>query len=484
MRISRSPVATVALASIALAACAAGEASDDAQSSLTRTESASDTDAPTESGDAISATTTVTIAPFEEDPDDDTRPPVSMPEPDLQWFLRTHFEHTIGSGPGLIERDVGYAPVVLEPGTYTTDAMFTPVTFTLDDDIRLVVERPTFMLLVDQSASELWDTPLVHWIRPRGLVDPARTSDGPPGWPPTVDGWDFDAWFDAHPGIDAVGFDVQIDGVPAKRYDISFPADTQAGWECGDSRCVPFLMRYDRPFELHTSDPSRMWVIPQGDDAPIVIHAAIHNDQEWGRFGEHLGAIIDSIELGEPASVDIPDEVWEAGLSATVPAGPVELPILDGVRFSLSDDHFVNQDRDWSLIELNGDWAFYPANVEVAAAEQAYDFTPIDTAVQLADLLTAEAGASRLPDRELLGRPAVVVEMLGVQPGIPVFRHVDLPQGAHPEVGVWYTQDYVELWAVDTDAGVLIVTAEAANPDELALAQELHEEIRSTLELL
>jgi hypothetical protein len=59
-----------------------------------------------------------------------------------------------------------------------------------------------------------------------------------------------------------------------------------------------------------------------------------------------------------------------------------------------------------------------------------------------------------------------------------------IPEDAHPDVAVWYTQDYVELWAVDTDAGVLIVTAEAANPDELAVALELHEQVRTTLELL
>jgi hypothetical protein len=61
---------------------------------------------------------------------------------------------------------------------------------------------------------------------------------------------------------------------------------------------------------------------------------------------------------------------------------------------------------------------------------------------------------------------------------------VSLRRSSHPAVAVWYTQDDVELWAIATDAGVLIVTAEAANPAELEVALELHAQVRSTLELL
>ena len=119
----------------------------------------------------------------------------------------------------------------------------------------------------------------------------------------------------------------------------------------------------------------------------------------------------------------------------------------------------------------------------VLAALQAYDFTPIDSAEQLAELFVDEVGATRLDDEEMLGRRAVVIDMAG-NPDVPVFRSVVLPDDAHPDVNVWYTQDYVRIWAIDTDDGVLIVTAEAANPDELAAALELHEQVRNTLELL
>jgi uncharacterized membrane protein YgcG len=58
---------------------------------------------------------------------------------------------------------------------------------------------------------------------------------------------------------------------------------------------------------------------------------------------------------------------------------------------------------------------------------------------------------------------------------------VALPDGAAPEMSAWFTQDFVELWAVDTDNGVLIVTAEADSESALEVARGLHEEIRDTL---
>lgn len=409
---------------------------------------------------------------------------VVLPDPDQQWFLRTLWEHTVGDGPGSIERDVGFAPTLLEAGTYTTDSMYTSLTFTLDRPMRLIAERPTFTVLVDPSAVDLWDEPIVHLIRPRGLVDPTHTSDGPPDWPPITDDWDFAAWFDAHPGLDVERSTVQIDDVSVDRFDVSFPPDSDTGWQCGpETRCIAPVLDYSGPFDLTSDDSTRLWVIPQESGAPILVHAAIGRTEEWGAFGETADALVGSITLGPAAPVDIPDDIWEAGLSAVVPAGEVHFPILDGIRFDLPTETFVRQDRNWSYITVPGDWDFYEPNVEIAAAMQTYDFERIESAEQLAGLLVEVADATRLPDQRLLGRRAAVVEMRGVQPGIPVFRHLALPDEAHPDVGVWRTQDYVELWAVDTDAGVLIVTAEAANPTELDIARELHVRVRESLTL-
>ncbi|NNE11896.1 MAG: hypothetical protein HKN41_06565 [Ilumatobacter sp.] len=474
----RHAATVTAMAGMVLSSCSSG----DGERTLSV---AASTTTPSTAAEPDPTTTVIepgeTIAPVAATPSE----PSPMPDEDFQHWLRTRWEHTVGDGPGLIEAELGFAPVLLEPGTYTTDATYTPLTFELSEPMRLLVERPTFMVLVDHTAQDLWSVPIIHVIRPRALTDPATTADGPPEWPGTVEAWDFDAWFAAHPGIEVERSDVVVGGVESVRYDLSFPDPTGVGWQCMErAHCVALVIDFGGPFDLHTSDPTRMWVIPQDEHAPIVIHAAIGDGEQWGDFGDHVDAIVASLELGETEPVDIADQPWAFGLPATVPGGTVEFPILGGVRFDLPGEHFVQQERGWSLINVPGDYDFFPPNVEIATARQAFDFTPIESAEQLADVLVTEAGAVRRPDDELLGRPAVVVEMLGVQPGIPVFRHAALPDDAHPDVAVWYTQDYVELWAADTDDGVLFVTAEAANPEELAIALELHEHVRNSLELL
>lgn len=408
-----------------------------------------------------------------------------LPDPEFAGILRIQYEHVIGGGPGLIESELGYAPLLLEPGSYRTDAMWTPLTFTAPEPIRLISERRTFLVLVDEEADGLWDVPIVHVMRPHRLVDPAATTDGPPEWPATIDGWDLDAWFTAQPGIDVERTDVTVGGIDATRYDVTIPDDGSAGWQAEpDVWVVPLMWRYGQgPFDLPSVDRHRLWLIPQGVHTPIVIHAAVAADEGWGGFGDELDSIIASIELGEPEPVGIDDPLWEAGLPGPVPAGPVRLPILGGVEFELPDDAFVEQHQGWALFAIDAEYDFYPPNIEVAAAAATVDHESIASAEQLADLLVDVAGAVRLPDAEIAGRPAVGVEMLGVQPGIPIFRHVDIPPVPDPGLAAWFTQDYVELWAVDTDEGVLILTAEGEDPEGLDRARELHAAIAETLQV-
>jgi len=240
----------------------------------------------------------------------------------------------------------------------------------------------------------------MRWMRPRRLTDPAHTAEGPPQWPETIDGWDFDSWFAAHPAIDVAKADVIISGIKSARYGVSFDGSAEVGWDCRGELCVSLVLSYDGPFDLRSDELFRIWVIPQGDFDPIVGIAVVEADDGWDGFGDHVDAI---------------------------------------------------------------------------------DGGPIESAEQLAELMVERANATPLPDAELAGRPAVVVEMLGVQPNIPIFRHVALPVGADPGLSAWFTQDFVELWAVDTDNGVLIVTAEADSGSALEVARGLHEEIRDTL---
>lgn len=410
-----------------------------------------------------------------------------MPEPEFAVFLRSLWEHVFQAPVGLIEAEVGErSPVLVPPGTYTTEAMYTPMTFTVDEHTRLLAERAPFLALVDHSAPGLWSPPLLEFMRPHELVDPANTDEGPPEWPDTVAGWDFDAWFAALPDIAVERTEVTVGGVEANRFDIDLPGDGSVGWEAErDLWIVPLVIRYgDGPFDLLSTQLQRVWVIPQADSAPIVAVAVVERNEGWADFGPVVDDMIASIEFGEVQPVAIPENLWEAGYPARIPAGRVRLPVLGGVSFDLPQDYFVAQAPNWSYIEMfQAEFDLFPPNVEVAGAIEAIDGTRIESAEQLAELMVDRASATRLPDAEIVGRPAVVVEMLGVQPGVPVFRHIDTPEGADPGLAGWFTQDFVELWAIDTDEGVLIVTAEADSAEALEVALVLHETVRTSLEL-
>lgn len=411
-----------------------------------------------------------------------------LPDPPFQQDLRDVAEYVFGHEPGLIEADFGgYAPHLLGPGTYTTDAMVTPMTFSVEDHWRLINEFTSFMVLVDhEAASGLWDLPLLQFNRPESLTDPDTTSEGPPGFPGRLENWDFDAWFEAHPGLDVVRTEFDVGGITAQRYDIAYGTDSETGWECGPgTRCTPLVIMYNEgPLDLLSDELIHLWVIPQGDAAPITALAVADPDVGWDGFDTKVEELMAGIEFGEARPVSFGTPLWEAGLSTPVPAGPVWLPILGGVRFDLAEDSFVAQNAGWSWIELEGiPTNTFPPNIEVAAAVETIDGIPIASAEELAALLVDQGGGVRLDDAELVGAPAVVVDMRGVQPGLPLFRHVDVGEGVNPGIAAWSTLDYVQVWAVDTPEGVLILTGEADSDAGLDQVMEAHAALRETLVL-
>jgi hypothetical protein len=411
-----------------------------------------------------------------------------LPNPQFQKELREMAEYEFRHDPGLLEAEYGtLAPLLLEPGTHTTDAMDTPMTFTLDQHWRLISESTTFMVLVDhERAADLWDLPLVQFNRPFSLTDATTTSADDPGDLQDIAGWDFDAWFDAHPGLDVIRTGFEVGGIPSVRYEISYPEDSDAGFQCGPSdRCTPIVFHYgERPFLLQSNELVQLWVIPQADLRPITAVVASESATGWDGFDVVVEELMASIEFGDVQPVSIPEPLWEAGLPGEVPSGTTWIPILGGVQFELEQERFIAQNRGWSWIEFDEvPTSTFPSNIEVAAAVETIDDIPIGSAEELAELLVDQGGGTRLADRELFGRPAVVVDMRGVVPGVPIFRHVDVRPGTNPGIAAWNTLDYVEVWAVDTPEGVLILTGEADTADGLDQVMEIHARLRQTLTL-
>ena len=307
--IGRFQWAAPVLAAALVAAACSSSASD-------ITEAAELTTTTTAAPDTTNGDIETTDVETSDAPSDDTEPvdgePQPMPDPLGQQELQILWEYVVGDHIGLIESDLGYSPVLLEPGTYDTDSMFTPMQFTVAEHTRLIVERHTFMVLVDHSAGQLWEAPLMEWKRPHKLTDPADTANGPPEWPGFIEGWDFDAWFAAHPALDVERTEMTISGIESVRYDVSFDGDADVGWDCGGRLCVPLYLDYGGPFDLESDEVYRIWVIPQEDFDPIMAMAVADASDGWGEFGDRVDAIIESVQLGQPQPVGFAENIWEA----------------------------------------------------------------------------------------------------------------------------------------------------------------------------
>ncbi|MEM7287136.1 MAG: hypothetical protein AAF480_12350 [Actinomycetota bacterium] len=443
-------------------------------------------DAPT------STPTHATDAPTEE-PAEEPEPAAAgtssdeMPEIQFQEGLRSDFEYGFISPRGAIQDAFdAYAPLLLEPGTYTTDSMRTPMTFSLDQRWRLIVELPSYMLLVDHDrATGLWDLPLIQFNRPEAMIDPTDTTDGPPRLPRTVDGFDYDAWFEAHPQLEVERSEVAVGGIPSVRYLIAHPDGAEIGWPCRPGvQCTPLSMLWDAgPQDLQSDELFAFYVIPQGEGSPLTALSVVRADEGWGEFLAITEDLMASIEFGPVVEPVFSERPWEDGVGSSVPAGPLWFPVGPGFAFEVPQDLRADMRRNWSWLLLEDlDFQLFPPNVEIAMAVESPEGVPFETADQLADhLVERVAGAVRLADAELLGQRAARVQMFGVRPNELVFRHVDTPDDVDRNLAGWFTQDYVELWATETDEGVFILTAEAESEELLAPALELHEFVRDTL---
>lgn len=368
----------------------------------------------------------------------------------------------------------------VEAGVYRVDATGTPFSFTTSEE--MMGGQPSgaaFFVIADVDTQQPEDQDLLfqrisHFSDP---TNPAGTIDQPEdGWPAD----DIDGWLDAVvEGIEITNReDVTVGGLDA----VQFDATLADGFECGEEHCAAFATnRLATELNFNPRALYRIWVIDQGDESPLLMHATILRDAQIDWF-DTVDQIVATLSFGptEPNPIPTEGDLWELGISADVPAGSVEIPALGGIRFELATERFVAQ---WLIGEFYWVETDGPADSELLLIESDIDGNPISTVDELMAAVTlGVTTATELDATTLAGFPTRVfdVETTGDN-----FSPALIPVNADESERGWGAPLAARLWVSETDRGLVLITAEAFQTiDDLPEVIEMSELIVSTLEFI
>lgn len=369
--------------------------------------------------------------------------------------------------------------VRVEAGAYRVDTVGTSFSFTTTEAMMVQPNGDAFFVLADVSNQGPDDQDLVFQrISQLSLpTNPAGTNDEQgDGWPAD----DIDGWLDSViKGIEITNReDVTVGGRDAVRFDATLADD----FECGEEFCAAVSTnRLLTGLSLSPQASYRMWVIDQGDESPLLMHAAILRDAQVDWF-DAVDEIVATLAFGptEPNPIPTEGDLWTLGFSTVVPAGSVEIPALGGIRFELATERFVGQRNtgEFHFVGTDG-----PADSEMLIIDRDIDGMPISTVDELVAAVTlGTTTATELDATSLAGFPVRVfdIETAGGN-SAPSLSPLNAAEG---ERG-WSAPLAGRIWVSETDRGLVLITAEVFQTiDDLPEVIEQSELIVSTLEFI
>lgn len=347
----------------------------------------------------------------------------------------------------------------IEPGTYRTDALGTPLSFTTTEALSTQVNGFGMFVLSDLGSQRPDESDLA-FLRVSAFSDPASPGtsiEDQEGWPAD----DFLGWIDAV----ADGVNVSepesttVAGLNAIHVEITLD-DVECGYIPGS--CIGFVTNHDH--ELRALSPGasyRVWIVDQGEYEPLAIIAGIPSDDDVAWF-DRADAVMETIAFGDPS----PNLVTPVtGDEATV------LDALGGVEVTFPDDRLFTEmwtDRRYYAIPF---WDGPPMVVDIAEAPIGLDRTPLasaDDAVAAIEAFGVEA--TELEPTTVDGVATRVFDLNASEPGVIVFENSEL-DFEEDRFG-WDVPAAGRVWMIEhPERGLMIVGAKAYDQLETALPE-------------
>ena len=359
----------------------------------------------------------------------------------------------------------------LEPGVYVNSTTGVPITFCVEEGWLVKEVGPRLLALGRLGAGNSEDRAVV-FMRPVGLADPMVPTVQSYDWPADdIDGWlkNLSEGILAAPaqastlgGAEGVTFDVRLEDT----YDCKGPDSVLcAGFTADELSMVWFEKGKD--YRIHWLD------VPGGE--PLVVYVSSGDSgPEWINEADE---VLSTIALGTSEQVEACDApLWEQGYPTEVPAGEVRLPLGGGVSFMLDEDRPINQEDNGALAEIE---LRVPAAVRMMLPHYDSEGEPIGDTDEIVDILEAagvmidELAATTVADSP--------TRVLDVSDGPS--ETIDAVLRWEPGSYGWAPPSAGRIWLLDTDRGIIMITAESlldetSLPDALALAEPIVESLQ------
>ena len=362
----------------------------------------------------------------------------------------------------------------LAAGTYLVETLGIPFSLTADGNWYVQPNSAARVVLTDPASSGPGDRDVV-FIRPTALAapqDPTLPWDDQSEWP--VD--DLAGWLDTVVDGIVTGEPTAttLGGLPATVFDVSL----DDSFDCGPDECAFFAD--NRRLNGLWFDPGvdyRIWWVDTGDEAPVAI--SVGGGRGGTAFFDRAQELLDTVVFGEVRPHPIPEgDPWTLCYSAEVPGGRVELGFGGGIAFELTDGRVIFQDRcAFAEIPLR-----LPGAVDLVLPRFTPDGDAIESTDDLVDTLTrAGLTLTELDATTVAGNPTRVFDLTDGPQG---FRNPAVKWESDMDGG-WHPPFAGRLWVLETERGLMMITAESFESDVALLdAIALAESILATLELI
>ncbi len=351
----------------------------------------------------------------------------------------------------------------IEAGSYRTSALGTPISFTADEPLMVQVNYEGAFVVTDVSSRAPDDRDL-EFLRLEGFSDPAAPN-APFGeqelWPAD----DFIGWLDNLNDFVVASEPVEttVNGMDAITVDLELAEGVECGFLPG--KCVGFAV-YDRfdARSLNVGAQSRVWIVEQGDEAPLLIVAGIARAEDVSWFAR-AESLLDTLAFGDVAPHPVrhiePEgtEVVALGGIEVLPS-PALQDFMDGPYGVSVYDRFAGRGFSWSSLSNHPGVVFF--------AEELYDLegARVTAADEVVQILT-EAGSeiTELDPITIGGVPTRVFSQSSDNVWDIPFAYSPLDIG-EPKLG-WDTPATSTIWLIDhPERGLMLMSAMVWEDDE------------------
>ena len=264
--------------------------------------------------------------------------------------------------------------VPVDPGSYLVDTVGTPFSVTFEEPVFVPRNDRGWMTIAHADSQDV-DDRSIYFVRLSALSDPSQIFAEPASVGVGRAPDDVEGWIDELPDEVLISEPEQttVGGRNARRVDLELGA---TDCQVGESFCASLGNGGSvHQIVLLQGSIYRIWIVEQADEDPLAIIAAVDRASDLPWF-QTVDAILSTIAFGNIA----PNPLLE------VPAAPMELPFLGGVRVELAQPAAAwRHPAGFGRVELT-DWQ---EGTDFLAGPLDIDGRPLETIDQLITAMQA-----------------------------------------------------------------------------------------------